>query len=89
MAAAFVMAMIAAYMTGHQPLHVFIELICLLRLNEQMKMVRHKAPGVDSYCMFFPCMQHEFNKRAIVPVLMENLLSAVTAIDYMVKAVIR
>jgi hypothetical protein len=48
-----VMLVIAADVGCHQPLHPFIELVCLFRLYEQMKVIRHQAPG-KLFTPYFP-----------------------------------
>lgn len=81
MPAGSVMSVITTDMACHQPLHPFVELIRLLGLDEQMKMVRHEAPCMNLYCIFFSCMEQQFNKGTIVTVLVKDLLPAVTTID--------
>lgn len=89
MTAGAVMSVITADMTCHQPLHPFGKLIGMLRLDEQMEMVWHKAPCVNLYRIFFPCLEHKVDKSTVVGVLMKDLLPTVTAIDEVIEAVVR
>lgn len=88
MAAGFVVGMVAADVAGHEPLHVLVEFITMLRLYEHMKMVRHQTPCMQSNRVFEPCLLHQPQKGSIVFILMKYLLPAVTAIDDVVIAVV-
>jgi hypothetical protein len=88
MAASAVMLVITTNMACHQPLHHFVQLVGLFWLNEQVEMVWHQAPCVQSHRKLCPRLLHYVNECPKVTVFMKNLLSAVTAIDKVVAGVV-
>jgi hypothetical protein len=74
--------------SSYLPLHPFIEQSRLFRLNEQVKMIRHQTPGKDLDTISLPRLQQHLYEGMVVPVLVKDLLSAVSAIDQVIEAIV-
>jgi hypothetical protein len=75
-------------MGRHQPLHPTVELGRLPRLNQQMEMIRHQAPGQNLHPKVAPPLEQKFDEYLIVTVLVKYPLPAVASIDQVVTALI-
>jgi hypothetical protein len=82
------MLVIAADMSRHHPLHPFVEQGRILRLNEQVKMIRHQAPGKELDAISLTHSQQNVNEGVVVPVLVKDLLPVVSTIDQVITAIV-
>lgn len=76
-----VMLVIAADMTGHQPLHATTEFLPPFCANQQVEMIGHQTVGKESDRIALRCLVQQVGKCKVIVVLMKNLLPAVAAIE--------
>jgi len=79
-----VMAMVAADVARHPPLHERAEGSGSGRLHDQVEMIGHEAEAEDPDGVRRFCGGEQVEERSVVAVLVEDCGTAVSAVQYMV-----
>ena len=81
---ASVVAMVAADMGGHPPLHEWAEGGVGGRLHDQMEMIGHEADGEELEGVFGFCRSEHIEERSVIAILVEDRRATAAAIEHMV-----
>jgi hypothetical protein len=83
-AAAMIMAVIAADVSGKQPHHVVAQVAVGARPEGKVKMVGHQAISQESHRRAFAGPAEQFEKSGLVAVLAKDAAAAIASIEDMV-----